>query len=253
MISVCFTYFRSLALANLRAALYSVRQQDLSSVERIIIVDNNTEDAVESIQNEIDALAFPVPTMLHSHKHGDETKTHPWSTNEAVRHATAPWVLFSRADYILDFNLLSRFSAVVRERPQTWDGFVTANVFHLNADIAACEATPWRGSGVSALRALPGIEEDHTVIDSGVWLARKESFARVHGLNESLSAWGHAQTHFQYKLFATGTEFIRIPEPLFFHPRHSAPRDLALAHEQLAQQGVELKEMWRRYAGRSPY
>lgn len=253
MISICFTYFRSLTLANFRAALTSIRQQSLSPVSEIVILDNNTEDSVEAIQSEIDALAFPVPTRFYSVKHGDPTKTHSWSTNEVIKRAIDPWILFTRADYILDFGLVNRFYEITQRYNPDWNGFVTGLVRHMHVDIGACEKTNWRVEGTSALLTLPGITENHTLIDSGVWLARKDAFNTVHGLNESLSAWGHAQTHFQYKLHAIGTEFVQIQEPLFFHPLHSAHRDLALAHEQLAAQGVDLKEMWKRYSGRSPY
>lgn len=256
MITICFTYFRSLALINLEAALFSVQAQDLSNVEKIIVVDNNTYDSVEEIQAVIDLQQFSVPVELLSFKHGDPTRTHSWSTNVAVRAAQTPWVLFTRADYILDFTLIQRFQEIVHTKEYdlhgVWRGFITSNAYHLYVDIGVCEQTPWR-LDPRILRDLSGKEEDYTIVDTGVWMSRRDSFNDVDGLNERLSAWGHAQTHFQWKLFQSGVEFVRIPEPLFFHPRHSAEREIEVAHEQLREQGIDLKKMWSRYHGVSPY
>ncbi len=247
MITLCFTYFKSLTLHALAAALFSVRKQDLSAVSAIVVIDNDTADSKDDIHDVIEHLAFPVPVFLGSFKHEDATKTHSWSTNAAVHAAPmTPWILFSRADYLLDFGLVESFVKVVGEHPADWNGFVTANVYHLSVDLARCEETEWRHFGPGMLRSLPGAEADYTAIDAGVWMARHTTFCAVGGLDERLSAWGHAQTHFQHKLHLAGVEFVRIPKPLFFHPQHAAPRDLGLAHQQLAERGVDLKEMWAR-------
>lgn len=253
MITVCFTYFRSLALANLSAALHSLRCQDFSDVDSIVIVDNNTEDAELDVLKTVDPLSFPVPVRVFSLKHADVSKTHSWSTNFAVGYAQTPWVLFTRADYLLDFDLIRRFSSIVKAKPREWDGFITAHVRHLFVDVGYCEATSWRTSGVRALYTLPGQEETYTDIDAGVWMARRATFDMVGGLDERLTMWGHAQTHFQWKLHTIGTEFVRIPEALFHHPQHSAERDLSAAHRQLQDYGINLKELWARYKGPQPY
>ena len=250
MISICLTYFASLTLANLSAALYSVRQQDLSIVSEIVIVDNNTSDDVAEIQAAIDAQAFPVPVRVVSHKHGDPSKTHAWSSNVAVREARTPWVLMTRADYLLAFCVLDRFAAAISGKPDAWDGFVTGNGCHLYEDIDACERSPWRSVGP---HVLDGVTFDYTCIDSGVWLARRDAFERVGGLDEGLTAWGHAQTAFQYALHTSGTECVRIPETLFYHPQHAAARDIDLAHQQLHDRGLSLKTLWARHEGVQPY
>lgn len=252
-VTVCCTYFKSLGLANLRAAAYSLRQQNLTNVDLIVVVDNDTDDSVDAIWNVFAWLKFPVPVRLLPFKHGDAEKTHSWSTNVAVRAAQTSWILFTRADYILDFRCLERFVAVAEASPAGWDGFVTGNVYHLNSDVGQCEEMSWRIDGAQVLRLLPGAEADYTRIDAGVWLLRRSAFDRVEGLDEALSAWGHAQTHFQHKLYTSGTEFVRVPEVLFYHPLHAAPRDLALAHQQLAERGIDLKEMWARHDGVQPY
>lgn len=82
---------------------------------------------------------------------------------------------------------------------------------------------------------------------------RKSAWKAVGGMNESLTAWGHAQTDFQYRLWKSGVEFVRIPEVLFWHPAHGGEKDIDLAHRQLAASGGDLKMMWTRYEGTSPY
>lgn len=248
MITICFTYFKSLTLANLAAALHSVRQQDLSQVKEIVIIDNDTVDSGHEIRIVADALAFPVPVRVLSFKHGDSSKTHAWSTNKAVQEVTTPLVFFTRADYILRHDVLARYA-----EKAVGDCFVTGDGYHLNVDITECDREDWRGLGVGLLHGHYGAAYDYGVVDTGVWLATKAAFSRVGGLDERLTAWGHAQTHFQHRLAETGTTFVRIPEVLFYHPRHGGQRDIHEAHAQLAQLGVDLRQMWSRYHGVSPY
>lgn len=252
MITICFTYFRSLGLPNLRASLFSVRQQDLSEVDSLVILDNNTDDTPGEIQAVIDSFQFPIPVRLLSFKHGDATKTHPWSTNIVVREASAPLVLFCRADYVLDARAIIMFKEALRYAPDPMNTFVTSNVYHLGVDVHACEQTTWR-QDPRVLLQLPGVEADHTCIDAGVWMLARHAFLNVGGLDEMLNAWGHAQTVFQHKLHVAGAYFVRVPYPLYYHPMHSAPRDLAIAHEQLQARGISLKDLWARYHGAPPY
>lgn len=252
MATVCFTYFKSLGPANLGAALYALRQQNFSRVESIIVVDNDTDDGIDTIQAVVDALRFPVPVRVLSFKHGDPARTHAWSTNVAVAAARSPWIIFTRADYLLHFQAVDKFFDVLAGW-QLCELFITGNVYHLNVDVAACDKVAWRYAGPQVLRVLPGKEEDYTHIDAGVWMTSKAMFDRVGGLDERLSAWGHAQTHFQHKLYEAGARFVRIPEVLFYHPQHAASRDINLAHRQLAEQGINLRQMWERYEGTKPY
>lgn len=252
-VTIVCPYFQSLGLANLAAALYSIRRQDLAGVQALVIVDNDTMDRPQAIQDIVDALAFPMPARVLSCKHGDPTRTHSWSTNVAVRAAGTPWVLFTRADYVLDFDALAKFVGIVEGHPEGWNGFITSNGCHLAADIARCEQTDWRAAGPRVFQGFPGAPFDYTAIDAGVWMARRDAFDRVGGLDESLTAWGHAQTDFQYRLHQAGTAFVRILETLFWHPWHAAPRDLELAHAQLRAKGGDLRACWARYEGASPY
>lgn len=245
MITICLIYFKSLTLDNLDAALYTVQQQDLSRVKEIVIVDNDTADDEVAILDVVESFGFPVPKHVLSFKHGDPLKTHAWSTNAAVREATTPWVFFTRADYLLAFDALKKFT----QRTPNWNGFITGNGCHLGIGIDKCERTDWRRTGPN----FPGSVFDYTLVDAGVWMARKAVFDRVGGLDESLTAWGHAQTDFQYRLSQSGVEFVRVPETLFWHPAHGGEKDIDLAHAQLAAKGGNLKEMWKRYEGVSPY
>lgn len=255
-ITVCFTHFKSLRLVNLEAALYSLRRQDTSQVESIVIVDNNSDDTLEDILTCVESFKFDVPVNLHSFKHDDPNKTHPWSTNFAVGRATTPWIFFTRSDYILDFNIIRDFTqraaSINPEWVDSWNGFVTANVYHLSVDVGVVNTLAWREAW-NSIRQLPGTESDYTCIDAGVWMARRSAFNAVEGLDESLSAWGHAQTHFQYKLFEAGVQFERIPMALFFHPQHAGHRDIEIAHQQLRDRGVNLRDMWSRYEGAKVY
>lgn len=249
MITICLTYFKSLTLANLDAALHSVRQQDLSQVRELIVFDNDTTDDRNDVLDVVDSFGFPVPVRFISLKHGDPTRTHSWSSNAAVREVRTPWVLFTRADYLLDFNTVREFWDVVQAQPSEWNGFITANGCHLADDVATCDETRWRDAGP----AFTGATFDYTLIDAGVWMARKAAFDLVGGLDESLTAWGHAQTHFQHKLYASGVQFHRVPKTLFYHPFHGAERNIDVAHEQLKNLGVDIRQMWTRYEGASPY
>lgn len=246
MISICCTYYRSLTLAHLAAALYSIRQQTFAQVAELLVLDNNTDTPIGDLERTIDALAFPVPVRLVSVKHGDPTKTHAWSTNAAVRAASEPWILFTRADYLLAFDAVDRFAAVSTAAAV----FVVGGYYDIATDLAACEQTSWRVDGPAALHPL-GREYGHTIIDAGVWYTSRQVFDLVGGLDERLTAYGHAQTHFQHKLYTAGVAFVRLPEILFYHPQHAyeVPRDLTVAHAQLQAIGVSLPDLWARYDG----
>lgn len=244
MITICLVYFRSLKLAHLAAALFSLRQQSFSLVDSIVLLDNNTDDDEEHIHALVSSLEFPIPVRILSVKHGDPHKAHSWSTNEAVQQVITPFVLFTRADYLLDFDAVQDFTNVM-----TPENFVVGGYFDVPLDVGEIEKTKWRVKGP---QILPGREWDHVEIDAGVWACSKETFDKIGGLDERLSAWGHAQTHFQYKLHSAGVPFVNIQKVLFYHMKHAVPeidKDHKLALEQLKQVGVTLKQMWARYTG----
>jgi GT2 family glycosyltransferase len=214
------------------------------------VLDNNTDDDTADIYQIIHECQFPVPVIFRSEKHGDRNKTHAWSSNTVVKQVSTPWVFFTRADYLLAFDALRKFVAAKNQKPEDWNGFVTSSGSHLALSVESCEVRGWRNQGP---QIFSGDMYDYTHIDTGVWLARRDAFERVGGLNEQLSAWGHAQTHFQWKLHKSGVEFVRVPEVLFFHPAHEGEKDLSLAKRQVDAQGLSLQEMWARYEGPRMY
>lgn len=249
-VTICFVYFRSLSLAHLEAALYALRQQDLSAVEELIVVDNNTEDVTTGIEALVQD--FPIKATVKSYKHQDASKTHAWSTNVAVRSAQTPWIFFTRADYLLAFDMVEKCFQQVRMRGIPWHGFVTSKGCHVNMPLERCEFVQWRQRGPQCLEDSGQVYE-YTCIDTGVWLSRRDTFDLVGGMNERFTAWGHAQTHFQWKLHEIGVECVRVPEVLFYHPEHGGDKDLALANLQAAEQGINLRELWARYDGPPVY
>lgn len=245
-VTIAFTYFKSLNLLNLEASLYSVKQQDMTRVNSIVIVDNDTDDTIRSILDVIEGMEFRVRVCFTSLKHSDLSRAQAWSTNETVRRADTTWVFYTRADYLLDSSMLGKFTAVIDQKPDGWNGFIVSNGRHLGNDIAQCNAAGWRTRGPCV---LGGVDYDYTEIDSGVWMARRETFDAIGGFDEYLSAWGHAQTEFQHRMFVAGVEFHRIPETLFYHPAHGGAKDIEIAHQQLRDRGGDIRKMWERYPG----
>lgn len=246
-VTICLTYFKSLTLANLAAALYSVGRQDLSRVAEVVVVDNDTFDAQDSISDVIVKQMLPVPVRFMSTKHGDQTRQQAWSTNFTVRLVNTPWVFYTRADYLIDPSMLAKFVAAIDSKPADWDGFIVSHGCHLHVGIETCEQMPWRKEGPGI---FCGAYYDYTEIDSGVWMARRSTYDRIGGFDERLSAWGHAQTEFQYRMHLACVEFVRIRETLFWHPHHGGARDIDNAHRQLRECGLEpIQKMWERYEG----
>lgn len=248
MITIAFTHFRGLSLANLRAALFTVRQQDFDQVASILFLDNNTVDEEKVLQDILDEFNFPVPVHLISIKHGDPTKTHAWSTNFIHRATTTPWIFFTRSDYLIAPNTLALF----REQIRHDNMFIIGGYYGLDITIDQCNQYDWRTYGVEMLKPF-GREYAHGLVDvGGVWLTTKSAFDSVGGLDERMWAWGHQQTLFQYRLRLAGTEFVKVPQVVFYHAEHGyeAPRDHSVAAAQLKEvAGIDVAEMWQWYTG----
>jgi hypothetical protein len=243
-ITICMTYFKSLTLDNLAVALASVRQQDLSRVAKLVLVDNDTADTPESISAGVNALNFPMPVKLQSYKHGYATLTHAWSTNAAVQEVDTPFIFFTRADYVLEPSLLAKLTPVVTGKAPC---FATSHGSHLPYGVEEYQKRGWQQA------VADGSPFDYTAIDAGVWMLPAYAFRLVGGLDQMLTAWGHAQTEFQHRLHLRGIIFSVVPEVLFVHPWHAAPRDIVVAHAQLTANGIDVRDMWKRYHGASPY
>jgi len=245
-VTICLVYFRSLTLSNLEAALYSVRQQDMTRVNSVVVIDNNTDDSIKSIQHLIERTDFHVPVYFSSFKHKDSSKTHAWSTNAAVERVETSWIFFTRADYLLEFDAVEKCVAAISHENQ----FIVGGYYDVGLDVHRCEQLSWRRDGPTVLRPH-GREFDHVMIDSGVWLTSREVFNRVGGMDESMTVWGHAQTVFQHKIHQAGVEFVRVPSIVFYHTAHGyeVPRDHGAATLQLESMGLNIRELWARYDG----
>lgn len=248
-IGVAFVHFRTTTLDHLDAAWFTLAQQtSWDGVREVVVLDNNTADAPDAIERVLSRYAVPVPVSLVSVKHGDPTRTHSWSVNECCRRIATPWVFFTRTDFLLDPTCLARFRALRDERlarnPQ-WPGLVTSWCHQMGYDAALSNTdalaphshpdAPWRTDpdGPRVLIGhVPACYFHDADKDAGVWLTRRALWAASGGLNERMSSWGFQQQVWQRRLLRLGTEICQIPEYLFHHQHHAAPRDFAqAAHE----------------------
>jgi hypothetical protein len=254
-VTIFLVHFRALGLdvRYLKNALYSLRQQDHDDIiDQIIVFDNDSELDPIDIMKLIKSFNFNVYTDLIYDKHGDPNKRcQSWSVNECFRNfdprfARNDWILFTRSDYILDFNLVKKFDEVVQSHPSPWRGFVTSYAYHMAYDerndqriigYRDLEPTNWRTEGTQRLlEGINGWKVDSSNTDAGVWLTRHSLWDAVGGLNENLKAWGLQQTVFQQALTESGVEVYQIPEYLFFHQHHGGEfRDYDKAIEELEE------------------
>lgn len=253
MIDIAFVFFRTLDLRHLDAALYSLSRQDFTEVGSVFILDNNTTFTPDQIEAVVQRYPVPVPVEVGYGKHGDPNKTQSWSVNAVMRRCQSPWVFFTRADYILDASTLARFAAVRDQHPPDWRGFVTSYAYHMAFDergdqriegFRDIEQHDWRTRGAQVLLTdVNGWRVDSSHLDAGVWLTRRALWAEVGGLDERLHAWGYQQTVFQRALREHGVDIVQIPEFLFFHQHHAAPRSYDVAKAQLAETGLTVEAL----------
>ena len=96
---------------NLAACLSSVH----SVVDEIIVVDTGSTDVHRrEIAAQHGALVFDFPWR-------DDFAA---ARNEAIRHATCPWILSMDADDTLDADNLARLASLVASLPDTLDGYM---------------------------------------------------------------------------------------------------------------------------------
>lgn len=246
-VDICFVYFRSLTLQHLDAAWYSLSRQDFSRVAQVNVLDNNTDDSEYDITQVLARYRLPVPIRFESLKHGRSDRAQSWSVNYVCREmSSAPLVFFTRADYILDFDIVRRFHALYEASRDNFaeETFITSHAYHMAYDergdqriegFRDIEIHGWREKGPQTLLTdVNGWRVDSSDTDAGVWLTRRSNLHRAGWMDERLSAWGYQQTVFQKRIKETGTKIIQIPEYLFFHQHHAAPRSYDIAKEQLA-------------------
>jgi hypothetical protein len=244
MIDVAFIYFRTTTLQHLDQAWYSLSKQDFFGVRSVHFIDNNTPDAPVDIEAVVKRYPLSVPVFLHYEKHGDSTKTHSWSINEACRQVSAPWMFFTRSDYLLDFDCLRRFKREVDHRGGNWRGFVTSHCYQMGCDAQLSNTDvfvdldakypTWRTEGPQQFVGKePAALFHSTDSDAGVWMTSPAWIKQVGGANEQMTSWGYQQSIMQRALRTrAGVEMLAIPEYLFFHLHHAAPRDFAQAQHE---------------------
>lgn len=249
MIGIAFIHFRTLGLAHLDAAWFTLAKQDFTDVAHVVVLDNNTDDDPRAIEEVLDRYPIPVPRILCFSKHGVPTRTQSWSVNEAARLVQAEWFFLARSDFLLDYDCLRRLrlkrDARLDANPD-WRGFVTSYCHQMgydeqmsNTDALAPYTLPeaeWRTDprGPSMLVGQVSAYRFHTTDqDAGVWLTRRRLIHEVGGLNEQMVSWGFQQQAFQRALLRHHVEIINVPEYLFHHQHHYAVRDFNQAQAEL--------------------
>lgn len=247
-ISVGFVYFRTLDLIHLDAAWYSLSRQDFTGVNSVVFLDNNTDQSPEAIDEVLDRYPLPVPLTIINTKHGDPTKTQSWSVNTVVRRCEGPWIFFTRADYILAFDCVTRLRAMANEAlVQNLRPFVSAWCWQMAYDSNAgnidghvdIEQYGWREGGMAALQKHPyAIRFHDTDQDAGVWLTHKDWFIEAGWMNEQMAGWGYQQSTFQRALhLRSKVTCMAVQDYLFAHQHHYAVRDFAQADREYRLHG----------------
>ena len=234
MLTVIFIYFRTLTLDHLDAAWFSLSQQDLTSVEEIIVLDNNTDDAPDAIRDRLDHYPVSVPVRVVSEKHGDPRRTHCWSSNRAFELSTTDNLFVTRADFLLNPDCLARFRAAqVREAAMfttSWCHQMGCDASLSNTDVLADHSKPdagWRTDPRGAASLVGAVPANHfhaTDVDAGVYLTYQSVWVVVGRFNESMVGWGVNQQDWQRRIARHRLHLTVIPDYLFHHQHHYAPR-----------------------------
>jgi hypothetical protein len=249
-LTVAFIYFRTLTLEHLDAEWFTLsRQSSWRGVTEVLFLDNNTDDDPRAIAEVLDRYPVPVPVRTCFEKHGQRDRTQSWSVNYCMREALTPWVLLTRADFLLEYNLVETLVGERDMRTETrpeWDGFLTTYCHQMgcdaqlsNSDVLSRHSrrdAPWRTdpSGPASLVGQePACYFHDTNVDAGVWLTRRRLWEASGGLNERMVSWGYQQQAWQRSLLRLGTEVVNLPWYGFHHQHHAAPRDFQQAAREL--------------------
>jgi hypothetical protein len=250
MIDIALIHFKTLGLAHLDAALFTLAQQDMTDVRRITVYDNDSPDTRSSIEAlVVQRLGVPrlrnasrLTVGVKSDKHGDPRRTQSWSVNWVLKDTASEWLFLTRSDFLLSPDCLAKFRAVRDSMPPDWRGFVTSWCHQMgcddqlsNTDMLAPHSlpdAPWRahpdGAG-SLVGHVPACYFQSTDVDAGVWLARPADYLAIGGLNEHMVSWGFQQQEAQRGLARSGVQIVNLQEYLFHHQHHYAPRDFGVA------------------------
>ena len=246
-LSICFVHFRSLNLTHLDAAWYSLSKQDLTGVNGIWFLDNNSDDDPMEISKVLWRYGqFWKTGTLHTeyNKHGDPTKTQSWSVNQVCQAAAGPEIFFTRSDYILAFDCLARMREEARNIPRAfvsgwcWQMAYDREARNIDANVDI-EQYGWRERGMPALLEHPYAFRFHeTDQDAGVWFTNKQYLADAGWMNEGMVSWGYQQSTFQRALRReAGVQCVAVQDYLFAHQHHYAVRDFEKAQREYREHG----------------
>lgn len=240
MLSIVFTFYRTLDLTHLERALYSVsRQEGLCELaDELVFVDNNTVYEPGEIRSVVE-LYFQEPFVsYHFMKHGDSTRRHSWSANYGIRAARNERVFFTRADYILMEDCLYKMAAQAEGL-----SFVSGWCWQMGYDRQAestetpppYEAYGWRTNVRYLLQYPYAFEFPETDQDAGVYVTSREAMEKGGWYDEAMINFGYQQSTLQRKMRKAGVKMWAIPEFLFCHQHHEADRDFDRARKEYNQ------------------
>lgn len=217
-------------------AFRSLRRQTLAPLE-VVVVDDGSRDGSGDVAASL-ATGCPFPVEVVRKPNGGLSS----AMNAGLRRSRGDWVLELDADDFLAPRALERFAAHVRDGVDV----VASEFFHFS----------WRGPApmrrLSARRIrwpLPPTEEflrQNTVICTS--LARRSRVEACGGWEERLTA--HQDWDLWLRLW-TGTNFVRVPEPLVWVYRH--PGSMSADPGRMTRHREMVRDHWRtRYAGVAP-
>ena len=245
MLSIVFTFYRTLDLKHLERALCSLSMQTaLDQATELVFVDNNTNYAPVEIENVVREYEELLPEVkYHFMKHGQSDRCHSWSANYGIRAAENDLVFFTRADYILMEDCLERMLAGMRDEQMA---FMSGWCYQMACQRGGepyemeppYEAFGWRDN-VRNLLLWPHAHLFHeTDKDAGTYLTTRTAVAAGGWYDELMVSFGYQQSTLQRQMSNAGVRMEAIQEFLFCHQHHEADRDFARArHEYMRSRG----------------
>jgi len=238
MLSIVFTFYRTLTLEDLERATYSlVHQERLHELaDEIVFVDNNTLYEPVEILEVTEPYFRSFPVRYHFEKHGDSDKRHSWSANYGIRAARNERVFFTRADYILMEDCLWKMAEAAGEGLNFVSGWCWQMGYDQQAQSTETpppyEAYAWR-TNVRWLLQYPYAFKFHqTHEDAGVFATCKEAMEKGGWYDEAMINFGYQQSTLQRRMRQAGVKMWALQEYLFCHQHHEANRDFRLAQEE---------------------
>ena len=245
MLSIVFTFYRTLDLNHLERAITSLAKQTIWPLndpkDELLFVDNNTEYDEADIRGVIEPH-FKYPFLnYHSCKHGDPNKRHSWSANYGIRHARNSKIFFTRADYILMEDAIEKMDAIWKE-----GRFVSGWCWQMGCkrqEVAdrLClvydkdpeyESYAWRSNVRNLLQHPNAHSFPETDMDAGTYMTSKAAMKVGGWYDEAMIGFGYQQSTLQRRMAEGGIAMMVVPEYLFCHQHHEAERDFDKALQE---------------------